>query len=179
MTYPSFSVGEVLTAADMNAVGLWQITRKTATTGTEVLFDSVFTSNFKSYFLIVEQVTTAAVSAVNIQLRAGGSNAGGGNYYWGGIYRLFATGGGDNIQNGATFWNVGTVSSSLGSFQVNFSQPQVASYTYVNAAASNFDGYQTGGGLHNLTTSYDGFRIYTPTSSFTDVKAVLYGYNKG
>ncbi len=34
MTYPSFSAGDILTAADMNAVGLWLV--KTQTVGTAV-----------------------------------------------------------------------------------------------------------------------------------------------
>jgi len=34
MTYPSFTSGDILTAADMNAVGLWLV--KTQTVGTAV-----------------------------------------------------------------------------------------------------------------------------------------------
>jgi hypothetical protein len=57
MSFPSFSAGEVLTAADMNAVGLWLI--KTQTIGTSVSSVTVsdaFSSTYDNYKIVISGV---------------------------------------------------------------------------------------------------------------------------
>jgi hypothetical protein len=54
MTYPSFSVGEVLTAADMNAVGLWKINTTTFNNEAAKSIDNVFSADFTNYKIVVQ-----------------------------------------------------------------------------------------------------------------------------
>jgi hypothetical protein len=54
MSFPSFATGEVLTAADMNAVGLWLV--KTVTVGTGVSTVPVtdcFSADYQNYRIII------------------------------------------------------------------------------------------------------------------------------
>lgn len=53
MGYPVFNVGEVLTANDMNAVGLWKVGTFTAAgTSRALVCDNVFTSDFANYRVV-------------------------------------------------------------------------------------------------------------------------------
>ena len=54
MTFPSFSVGEVLTAADMNAVGLWKITTVTFNNEASKVVDNVFSADYTNYKVVVQ-----------------------------------------------------------------------------------------------------------------------------
>jgi hypothetical protein len=53
MGFPSFNAGEVLTAADMNAVGLWKVTTATVTAQPTLTVDNCFSANYANYRVIV------------------------------------------------------------------------------------------------------------------------------
>ena len=87
-TYPVFSVGEVLTADDMNAVGLWKITNCTVTSvggtaatasngvitigagNTSVTVSSAFSSDYDNYRIIFSNMTSNVTSSIQVQLSA-------------------------------------------------------------------------------------------------------------
>ena len=71
MGYPSFTTGEVLTAADMNAVGLWRMIPTSVTTGatvsgaqvtlagqTNYTINGIFNTNFTEYLLVARMTST-------------------------------------------------------------------------------------------------------------------------
>ena len=63
MTFPSFGAGEVLTATDMNAVGMWKVGTFTASgISRALLCDNVFTSDYRNYKIVVKM---AGVSNTN------------------------------------------------------------------------------------------------------------------
>ena len=54
MSFPSFATGEVLTAADMNAVGLWHLGTFTGNgTSNTIICDNVFTNNYQNYRIVI------------------------------------------------------------------------------------------------------------------------------
>lgn len=89
MSFPSFSVGEVLTASDMNAVGLWQT--KVQTIGTNVSSVTVtnaFNSSFDNYRILVSGVS-CSVGGVSLAFQL--NNSTGNTYFIGGIFTAFTT----------------------------------------------------------------------------------------
>jgi hypothetical protein len=69
MSFPSFATGEVLTAADMNAVGLWLV--KTVTVGTGVASVPVtdaFSADYDNYRIIISGGQTSVNGSIALQL---------------------------------------------------------------------------------------------------------------
>lgn len=89
MTFPSFNVGEVLTASDMNAVGLWLISTRTIPNGNNNFFvDNVFSANFNNYKIVISNVgSTAGGHSIKFQL----NNSTGNTYNIGGVYGTFGS----------------------------------------------------------------------------------------
>ena len=74
-TPPVFTAGQVLTAAQMNKIGLWEVYPETAVTGVSTITrDGVFTSDFTNYLLIITG-TNASSGNMNMQFRVGGVTA--------------------------------------------------------------------------------------------------------
>jgi hypothetical protein len=64
MTFPSFAVGEVLRAQDMNAVGLWKVAEATFTNQTAVQIDGCFDEAIYTSYYISFRLTASAASDV-------------------------------------------------------------------------------------------------------------------
>ena len=72
---PVFVAGAVLTAAQMNQIGLWRTKAQTSfSAASSVVADNVFTSDFESYCVIV-RYTTTSTTGIAFQLRVGGVTA--------------------------------------------------------------------------------------------------------
>lgn len=89
MTYPSFNVGDVLTASDMNSVGLWLVRTQTIPSGVgTVVVSNVFNANFNNYKIVVSGVTSnVGGHSIKMQL----SNSTGVSYRIGGVYGGFGS----------------------------------------------------------------------------------------
>jgi len=86
MSYPSFNVGEVLTAADMNAVGLWLV--KTQTIGTSVSsvqVTSAFSANYDNYLIIL---AGGSGTQAGLRMTLGATTTG---YYSHTVYNVYTT----------------------------------------------------------------------------------------
>jgi len=80
MSFPSFSAGEVLTAADMNAVGLWLVSTTTIGTGvTSVPVNNCFSSTYQNYRIVIENESSNG-GASHLATLSGNAS----NYYMGG-----------------------------------------------------------------------------------------------
>lgn len=88
MTFPTFSAGEVLRAADMNAVGLWLV--KTVTIGngvTSVPVTSCFSADYESYRIVITGGTVNSPGSIVMQL----NNSTGSTYGHFGYYGSYGT----------------------------------------------------------------------------------------
>jgi hypothetical protein len=70
MTFPTFSSGEVLRAADMNAVGLWLIGSTTFTNTATPFINGCFTSDYQNY-LVKVNLSASAIADVYFRMRSG------------------------------------------------------------------------------------------------------------
>jgi hypothetical protein len=179
-TPPVFTAGQVLTAAQMNKVGLWEVYPQTAVSGVNTITrDGVFTSDFTNYLLIITG-TNASSGNMNIQFRVGGVTAST-NYNAQFLYVSSTTISGSRT-NGSTSWTTGTIGPETNSSFTNIYGPQIAAVTAITSS-NYYAGNTTTAerqewfGNHSTATAYDGFIITASAGTFTGNYA-LYGYNK-
>lgn len=185
MSYPSFNSGDVLTATDMNAVGLWKITDQTVSGATQFVFDNCFTSDYTMYRVTVSITASTATGLLLWQERTGGVNATTSYTYSGTLNQMSA---GSPIQtligeqNGAygAVLDFDAAGSSQGHSVFDIAHPQTSAYTSVTAQYSVAAGNTgiSGGQLssnHFVSTIYDGMRLYVSSGTFTGT-CRIYGY---
>jgi len=181
MSFPSFASGEVLTAADMNAVGLWKVASGTlslSTTPTQVT--SVFNNaNFPNYKLLI---TTTARSTSNKMLLKFilGTTPDSSAYYAGGIGASSSSNTTLYFErsNNATSLSLQKASSAanamVGMEIIAPNQAIPTMYSGFFMETNDVDAYTFGGG-HNVGTAYNGFELFTSSGTQT-VTYQLYGY---
>jgi hypothetical protein len=182
MSFPSFASGEVLTAADMNAVGLWRVTTVSPTPATTIAVNNCFTSDYTNYCVIVTPIGLSGASDITLRLRAGGT-PNGANYYLGNI---FADGAAlsSAAENNTGNWralNIGsTATNALNQFKFDLYGPAVAvntRYSYIGAGWSGTNvRYRSGMGFHDNGNIFDGFDLTASTTITATIS--VYGYNK-
>jgi hypothetical protein len=181
MTYPSFNSGDVLTATDMNAVGLWKIGTYTATSGGSIDIDSVFTSTYDNYRIIISDVRLTSISGIAMKLRSGGTSSAT-SYY--NIRQGFdySTGvaGAATTANGSE-WNLALIvdAGNSAGCAIDIFNPFLAQKTtYASQGGdsrTNGLGALSSSGLHNSASSYDGFTLFHG-NTYSNIKVVVYGY---
>lgn len=179
MTYPSFNSGDILTASDMNGVGLWLVKSQTIGTGvSSVTVTGAFSADYDDYRITI----TGGGSSVptDLRLQVGASVTG----YYAGYSRVayatgIVTGRGDN--NAARFQACGTATTN--GLQANFdlSMPFLSSFTYFASPVlfpdpSDNSGFGTG--FLNDTTSHTAFTISPLSGTMTGGTIRVYGYRK-
>lgn len=174
-TPPTFSSGAVLTAAQMNSVGLWLV--KTQTVGTavsSVTVSSAFSADYDNYRVIV----TGGSSSANAYLRfalTGGSSV----YDQNLLYGTYAAGAATNTGsvNGSNWPYTGYAESTAGlNMVLELQQPYASKYTMFSAPVSNFELGAAAAGRHKASTSFTGFTISPSTGTLTGGTIYVYGY---
>ena len=181
-TPPVFSAGAVLTASQMNAVGMWKVAEVDLTTGGSVNVNNCFTSDFSNYRILVRDAKHATTSVnLLLRLRVGGVDTATG-YYWSRRFiPMGGAGGGDTGASNGTDIVPGIVAgvSNAGAGSIDIYNPQKAAVT-----SCTFQGIWTvttgessmGSGFLNNTTVYDGFSLLANTGNFTSLNVCVYGY---
>jgi hypothetical protein len=178
MTFPSFTTGEVLTAADMNAVGLWLV--KTQTIGSavsSVTVSSCFSVTYNNYKITVDGAD-ASNDGADIRFSLAGIT---GTWYYNGYYMIAASStlSGINGANqayavvgitGNNHWNISVdvfnPFASLGKFVTSGYGANGSTNTYV-------------GNLHGVnasTTSAASFTLTPSAGTLTGGTIRVYGY---
>lgn len=180
MTYPSFSPGDVLTAADMNAVSGWLVKSQTiGTTVSSVTVNGAFSSAYDNYLITVTGGVTSASTYIALSL---GSTATG--YYFGaGGYR-WDTGATTSVfgSNQTSFTNAmyGNTDTTFGYviLQNPFNTKRTGMLQQTNLNVTTGVGTLTGGGYLNDNTSYTAFTLTTVTALSTMTGGIIrvYGY---
>ena len=165
MSYPSFITGEILTAADMNAVGLWLV--KTVTVGagvTSVPVTDAFSADYDNYRITYTGGVGSA--SASLQMRLGSTITG---YYNQLIYATYAapTPPIANVpDNNGTQWSfVGANNTTMPRIEMQITNPFSSYRTGMNGSyvdtgiGGHFAGYL------NDTTSYTGFTIFAGSST--------------
>lgn len=194
MTYPQFSVGETLTSAAMNAVGIWRIdtctvssaggTAATASNGvitigtsnTSVTVNNAFSSFYDNYLIQLN----GGVCSTNVEISLRLGNAGNASHTWGLIYTTYAAASAQAIRaQNVDFWQyVGRGTTSTLTMSCELRAPNLAKHTYMTANYVAEDAAGTIGGINTTTTQFTGFTIYPQLGDLTGGQIRVYGYNK-
>lgn len=173
-TPPDFSVGQVLTAAHMDAVGLWLI--KTETIGSAVASVTVsdaFSADYDNYKITISGGASSTNGGLSLQL---GSTTTG--YYAGYSLTTYSTGAGSNASdnNGSNWAAVGNMTTTSLTMNIDLLSPYLTEHTFIYGITAGASVARSVGGYLNDTTSYTAFTI-TPTSgTITGGTIRVYGY---
>jgi hypothetical protein len=181
MSFPSFSVGEVLTAADMNAVGLWLV--KTQTVGTAVSTQNVtscFSADYNMYLITIDDMTSSSAGgALYFKLLNGTTPITSGIS---GTTIFFTTGGntpGYAAINNGSFGECGSMdSTSKNSIFFTVEQPFLANYTRTSFNSIDDNYWRLGSYIHLANTSYDGIQFLPSSGTLSGGTIRVYGYRK-
>jgi hypothetical protein len=179
-TPPVFTAGQVLTAAQMNAVGLWVVKPTTTFTAvSSIVADDVFPTDF-STFMVVFTYETSTTGSVSFQLSVGGVAATT-NYN---RQLLNAVSASVSASRVTASDNIGGMPATNGAFQATLvwtvNNPNQATATNSlmqrEFSAGNFTDVQISFayGTHSTATAYDGF-LATAASGTTTGTYVVYG----
>ena len=174
-TPPTFSSGAVLTAAQMNSVGLWLV--KTQAVGASavpsVTVTGAFSADYENYLITVSGGVGSTGTFFKMTL--GASTTG---YYQarnGLVYSTSARN--DGTDNNAAAWTaVGTVSTNGLSMYLSINNPFLAKYTQQSANYFSSTTAVVQAGEHQVATSYSSFTIAPLSGTVTGGTIAVYGY---
>lgn len=181
MSFPSFSTGEVLTAADMNAVGLWKVAEFSTTSGVAVTSPTVFSSVYDNYRIVISNMESSSPGGG--YYLALGSSITGANHYQGGF---FVTPPGGTVvgwsRNASATLIIGT-SNGGAKFGTSFdicgpNLPSLTHFPQLTGYSEN-GALGTSSGLQNSTTQFTTFTLGSAGATFSSGTVSVYGYKKG
>jgi hypothetical protein len=193
-TPPDFTTGQVLTAAQMSAVGLWRVTGCTVssvggtaatasdgvvTTGvgnTSVTVSNAFSADFKNYKLLFTFGTSSAGGRLNLQLNA----ATGTSYSTIATYVVYGTA--TNLAlapTSETSFYVADTSTTGFASSFELHNPFVSTTkTFITGSWISNGLAGTFAGVQNTNVSHTGFTISTATGNInSNFEIRVYGYN--
>jgi hypothetical protein len=180
MSFPSFASGEVLTAADMNAVGMWLVKTQTIGSGVaSVSISNAFSANYDNYRIIINDVTASTSGNLYFQFQdSSGNNITTAFYAASGFYQLASTTLNGSWGTTGTFWE--TMPMSTGSTNhcgFDLLAPNLAKFTRANGFGGMAEAVSfMYSGLHRVATAYPAFRIYPGSGTITGGTIRVYGY---
>jgi hypothetical protein len=180
MSFPSFATGEVLTAADMNAVGLWLV--KTVSVGASnvsaVDVTSAFSSTYDNYLISYSDID-ASINGAGFFLRFGTiASPVTTNYRFGGLFSGYT---GTNInlnQNTPGYWEVGGTSSDKASGQFYVNAPNLATPSFYTSQFARSDAAFVISGIQTDLTQHTGFHFYPSSGTMVGGTIRVYGLRK-
>ncbi len=175
MTFPVFNVGDVLTAADMNAAGLWLVKTQTVGAGvSSVNVTGAFSADYANYRITWTGGTMSATDTVRMVL--GGAATG---YYMTFVYGTYAaTTILSNVNdNNAVRWNnVGAGSTNFASVRLDLYNPQATTRTLMAAQVVWPTISGSAHGFLDNATSYTDFTLSPGSGTMTGGTIRVYGY---
>jgi hypothetical protein len=183
MPVPDFSPGEVLTAAAMDSIGLWEIATVTATSGTTVNITNLFSSDFANYRVVISAFRVASLAA-GLSIQLGTGTAVNSAYYWAGTYLSAYSASPSLTSHGAANTasietNIVSNASTDGGGAIELYSPNLARQT--NFSSIGVDGRTDGAprlaysGFHNGTTQFTSLHI-TSGVTISNMVIRVYGY---
>lgn len=183
-TPPDFVSGQILTAAQMNAVGMWKIT-SSALTGSSVSISNCFSADY-NYYRIIARAPVTGSADIRFNLRASGSDITATNYFYGSYEtrsnNTSAIGVAANSQARAVLYQAGS-GTAMSSFVIDVLNPFQALFTSANGSYSRLDqggafyAFGTTGFNYAANTSADGFTLSLSANNFAaDAEVFVYGY---
>lgn len=176
-TPPDFSPGQVLTAAHMDAVGLWLVkTQIIGSAVSSVTVTDAFSADYDNYLILVNG--GASSTTTDLQLKLGSTTTGYYNFlaytaYNVSVQSYFA-------QQNVAAWNYcGAATTTSMNANINLHGPFLSDETHMTCRqtfASTTTGYYHAGGFLNNTTSYTAFTLTPASGTITGGTIRVYGY---
>ena len=167
----------------VGASGLTFITGGTLSGAAAKNVDSVFTSTYSNYLLMINNASATSAGAFLLELgmRTGGTTNTTSNYKWASItnsYTSSVAGAADAADNAFGIGGIAGGADSAASCVIQIGSPQLTALTTFHSAYN----YSSNAGLYmgyfNATTSFDGFSIFvTAAGNLDDGTYKLYGYS--
>jgi hypothetical protein len=180
MPVPDFSPGEVLTAAAMDSIGMWQVGTMTFSASNSETVDGIFSSSYRRYLLTWDLVSTAAAATnVFLQLRKAGSNAVT-NYDNTFIFTVRTSASPLTAYAGAAAdMTIGYAGTLLAAGFMYISRPAISGptgFVWQGGGNGSSNGIiASGQGSHTTSDTYDGLRIFTGAGVNLTGQAKIYG----
>jgi hypothetical protein len=175
MSFPSFASGEVLTAADMNAVGLWLVKSQAVGTGvSSVTVTGAFSADYENYRIVYSGGSQSITNAISLQLGTTNTNYSG--------FMAFGDPAAGNTVNGTrdnagalfTFGGGGgTAGSSMMCEVLNPNLARATEFSSRVRYGSVFGNYV---GWQDSTTSFTAFTVAPLSGTLTGGTIRVYGY---
>jgi hypothetical protein len=176
-TPPDFTTGAVLTAAQMNAVGLWLVKSQTigsAVSGVDVT--DAFSTDYDNY-LISYSTVDSSVDQTGIFFRFGTiASPVTTNYKFAGKFMGYTGTNLDLNQNTPGYWEVGGTETDIIAGAFNVYGPNLNARSTFTASFARSDAAFTIQGIHDASTQHTGFHIYPASGTLTGGKIRVYGY---
>lgn len=175
-TPPDFVAGNVLTAAQMNGIGLWLIKTQTVGTGVaSVTVNDAFSADYENYRIM--WIGGTASTAGNIHLTLGATTTG---YYYGLNFASYAGVGGAAGGANAGFIPVGGGQTTRSFADADIYGPFATIQTSVagrliNLTTTSGASGESSGFLNN-TTSYTAFTLTPNAGTISGGIIYVYGY---
>lgn len=176
-TPPTFTTGQVLTAAQMNQVGLFLVKTQTVGTGVaSVVVDDAFSADYENY-RITYTGGTASTNTTDISLQLNGAtNA---DYDTMLIYAAWGAGASSFAgSSGSSYAWAGGGQTTGATVMLDLLKPFLSQYTVMSSQfwASGVGWAQ---GRHKLSNSYTGFTLIpTAPQTLSGGTIRVYGYRK-
>ena len=168
MTFPSFASGEVLRAADMNAVGLWLVKSQAVGTGvSSVPVTGAFSADYDNYRIVYSGGTASANGELLLTL--GATVTGYFNTVLYGAWSATPTSLAAGTGSSSSFAFAGVADPDGAFMDLSVMNPFLARRTAIYGGFVGLDSDRVGGytsGFVSNTTSYTGFTI-TPSGGAT------------
>jgi hypothetical protein len=171
------SSGQVLTvvggvpAWGVAASGMTYVGGATFTAASSQSLNNVFTSTYENYVIVLNVTAKSAATAVEMRMRASGTDNTTSNYHSAADYfQINGAGAGTSKYSGYAYFSFNNVSTMQTVLHIN--NPQATQNTIYGSMQSAFTystDFYTGNnsGVFNATTSFDGFTIYPTSGTFT------------
>jgi hypothetical protein len=170
-TPPTFTVGQVLTAAQMNAVGMWLVkTQAVAAGGTAFTVTNAFSADYRNYRIVFDNIGGNSGNSGYLSI----NGSAGATYTVSGRY-MSGLGNADATIVSGGFWLgiMGTGYSGV----IDICRPYLASGTSMTASVSSGTYFTVIGGYDSNAASSTDFTISLAAGTLTAGSVSVYGYN--
>lgn len=177
MGFPVFAPGDILTAADMNAVGMWLVKKQTIGNAvSSVNVTSAFSANYENYRIVVSGGSGSAATA-GLNMTLGATVAG---YYTGQQQNTWASvGSATGAVNTSSWSGIGLSTTNILHMDICVYMPFAADQTLMAGFGilGNTTGYiRFNGGYLDNTTSYTDFTLTPSSGTITGGTIYVYGF---
>ena len=177
-TPPDFTSGQVLTASQMSAIGLWETNTTTIGSGvTSVAVANCFTADYDSYRIVIDCESSNAGNSFTLQLTGITTSV----YYTNAILMSWASTGVTGYGPAARAdWIVSfsDAASTATSITVDITNPNNAKFKRASINSQSANGNLQGNYLCASTSTATGITLAKQTDTMTGGTIRVYGYRK-